>query len=47
VRKLLYRTFDEIIQAAILTTKDRLKYIAEKNTRRRKYNEKVKKRIKK
>jgi len=44
---LLYRTFEEIIQAAMLTARLRLKGLAEKNLRQRKYNEKIKKRVKK
>lgn len=44
---MIYRSVEQIIESAILTTKERLKYIAEKNKKTNKYNEKIKKRVKK
>ena len=44
---MIYRNLEEIITAAMLTTKERLKYIAKKNKKKIKYNEKIKKRVKK
>lgn len=43
----MFRTVEQYIEAAFLTSKERIKYIAEKNIRKRMYNEKNKRRVKK
>jgi uncharacterized protein YtpQ (UPF0354 family) len=44
---MLYRTIDEIILAALQNTKERMREVAAKNTRKAEYNKKNKKRLKK
>lgn len=42
-----FRNLSDYIESALLTAKDRLKALSEKNKRQREYNEKIKKRVKK